>query len=111
MISNTELATLAGKTMRGTSGEKIGKIVDVYESTATDSPTFVTVSTGLFGTSSSFVPLTDASLQGDDVVVPLRQGWSRTPRASPPTRSSPPTRRSGCTGTTSSAAEPRRLRP
>ncbi len=70
MISNTELPTLAGKTMRGTSGEKIGKIVDVYESTDDDNPTFVTVSTGLFGTSSSFVPLTDASLQGDDVVVP-----------------------------------------
>ncbi len=70
MISTEQLTSLAGKTMHGENGEKIGKIVDVYESTDTDSSTFVTVATGLFGTSSSFVPLTRASLRDDDVVVP-----------------------------------------
>ncbi len=70
MISSTDLASLAGKTMYGANGDKIGKIGDVYESTDASSPTFVTVATGLFGTSSSFVPLTEATLRGDDVGVP-----------------------------------------
>lgn len=69
MISNTELASLAGNTMVGQDGHKIGKIVDVYESTEGSDGTFVTVSTGLFG-GASFVPLAKATLEGDNVVVP-----------------------------------------
>ena len=69
MISSTDLNQLAGKTMHGADGQKIGKIVDVYESTDGADGTFVTVSTGLFG-GHSFVPLTKASMQGSDVVVP-----------------------------------------
>jgi len=70
MISSNDLAQLAGKTMHGADGQKIGKIVDVYESTQAEDGTFVTVSTGLFGGHASFVPLAQASLQGSDVVVP-----------------------------------------
>ncbi len=70
MISSTDLTSLAGKTMHGEGGEKIGKIVDVYESTEGSDGTFVTVSTGLFGGHASFVPLAKASMQGSDVVVP-----------------------------------------
>ena len=69
MISSTDLQTIAGKTMHGANGQKIGKIVDVYESTDGSDGTFVTVSTGLFG-GHSFVPLAKATLQGNDVVVP-----------------------------------------
>ncbi len=70
MISNNDLAGLAGATMHGADGQKIGKIVDVYESTQAEDGTFVTVHTGMFGGHASFVPLAQASLQGKDVVVP-----------------------------------------
>ena len=70
MISSNDLTSLAGKTMHGKDGAKIGKIVDVYESTDSPEATFVTVSTGLFGGGASFVPLAEATLTGNDVVVP-----------------------------------------
>ena len=70
MISSTDLQQIAGKTVHGQDGQKIGKIVDVYESTDAPDGTFVTVSTGLFGGHASFVPLAQATLQGNDVVVP-----------------------------------------
>ena len=70
MINSSEIAGLAGNTMVGQDGSKIGKIVDVYESTEGADGTFVTVATGLFGSHSSFVPLAQASLRGDEVVVP-----------------------------------------
>jgi uncharacterized protein (TIGR02271 family) len=54
----------------GKGGEKIGKVVDVYESTAGPEATFVTVGTGLFGTHASFVPLAEADLRGDELVLP-----------------------------------------
>ncbi len=70
MISSTDLQQIAGKTMHSQDGQKIGKIVDVYESTDGSDGTFVTVSTGLFGGNASFVPLAQATLKGNDVVVP-----------------------------------------
>ena len=70
MIPTNELTALAGRTIAGADGHKIGKIVDVYESTDGNDGTFVTVHTGLFGGHASFVPLREATLQGDEVVVP-----------------------------------------
>jgi uncharacterized protein (TIGR02271 family) len=54
----------------GPNEEKIGKVVDVYQSTEGFDGTFVTVSTGMFGSSANFVPLNDAHLEGDMLVVP-----------------------------------------
>ncbi|MBD1542003.1 PRC and DUF2382 domain-containing protein [Arthrobacter sp. IA7] len=51
-------------------GDKIGSVGQVYADDADGQPTWVTVKTGLFGTSESFVPLQDARLEGSDVVVP-----------------------------------------
>ena len=48
-------------------GEKIGKISDIYEDPATGKPEWATVSSGLFGTKSNFVPLAGASPDGEDV--------------------------------------------
>ncbi len=70
MTNIDNVTRLAGKTLVGADGHKIGKIVDVYESTAADDGTFITVSTGLFGGHASFVPLRDASTDGDAIVVP-----------------------------------------
>ena len=53
-----------------TDGDKIGSIGQVYADDADGQPTWVTVKTGLFGTSESFVPLQNARLEGGDIVVP-----------------------------------------
>ncbi len=70
MISGTDLNNLAGLTVYGLNEEKIGKVADVYQSTEGSDGTFVTVSTGLFGSSASFIPLSDARVEGDKLVVP-----------------------------------------
>jgi uncharacterized protein (TIGR02271 family) len=54
----------------GSDGEKIGSIGQLYADDDTGEPTWVTVKTGLFGTSQSFVPVEGAHTQGDDLVVP-----------------------------------------
>jgi uncharacterized protein (TIGR02271 family) len=74
MISTTNYRSLAGKTVSGPEG-KIGKIVDVYESTDGGGITFATVSTGMFGTGASFFPLEEATLSGDDVQVPYTKDF------------------------------------
>lgn len=51
-------------------GNKIGSVGQVYADDTDGQPTWVTVKTGLFGTSESFVPLQGARLEGDDIVVP-----------------------------------------
>lgn len=48
---------------------KIGSIGQIYLDDETGDPEWVTVKTGLFGTSESFVPLQGASLRDDDIVV------------------------------------------
>ena len=75
MIDTTMLGQLAGKHVKGTDGENIGKIADVYESTDGGGGTFATVNTGLFGGGASFFPLDAAELRGDDVVVPYSKAF------------------------------------
>jgi uncharacterized protein (TIGR02271 family) len=58
-----------GGNVVGPDGTKIGGIGQVYLDDQTGSPEWVTVKTGLFGTSESFVPLQGASASGDDIVV------------------------------------------
>jgi uncharacterized protein (TIGR02271 family) len=56
-----------GRTMVGNDGEKIGKIAEIYEDPQTGKPEWATVSSGLFGTKSNFVPLAGATTDGEDV--------------------------------------------
>ncbi|MHA7264152.1 DUF2382 domain-containing protein [Arthrobacter sp. TMN-37] len=51
-------------------GSKLGSIGQLYVDDETGQPSWVTVNTGLFGTSESFVPLQAASVDGNDVRVP-----------------------------------------
>jgi uncharacterized protein (TIGR02271 family) len=53
--------------MVGSDGEKIGKVTEIYEDPATGKAEWATVSTGLFGTKSNFVPLAGATPSGEDV--------------------------------------------
>ncbi|MDI2034896.1 PRC and DUF2382 domain-containing protein [Paenarthrobacter nitroguajacolicus] len=57
--------------VRTTEGDKVGSIGTFYTDDDTGEPTWVTVKTGLFGSSESFIPLREASVEGDDVVVPF----------------------------------------
>ena len=60
-----------GQTMVTTEGDKIGKIAEIYLDRDTDRPEWALVTTGLFGSKSTFVPITDAQADGDDVRVPF----------------------------------------
>lgn len=71
MISQNDLSTITGATVYGSDGSKIGSAGQVYLDDQTGEPEWVTVNTGLFGTSESFVPLSEATLQGDRLEVPF----------------------------------------
>ncbi|MCY7364389.1 MAG: PRC and DUF2382 domain-containing protein [Frankiaceae bacterium] len=75
MIGNNSLGSLTGKSVVGPDGESIGKVADVYESTDGGGGTFATVNTGLFGGGTSFFPLDQAELSGDDVSVPYTKSF------------------------------------
>jgi uncharacterized protein (TIGR02271 family) len=51
-------------------GDKIGNIQDIYLDRETDQPEWALVNTGFFGTRGTFVPLAQASMEGDDIRVP-----------------------------------------
>jgi uncharacterized protein (TIGR02271 family) len=52
------------------SGNKIGKADEVFVDTATSQPEWLAVATGFFGSKQALVPLTQAELKKDKIVVP-----------------------------------------
>jgi uncharacterized protein (TIGR02271 family) len=56
-----------GRTVIGSDGEKIGRISEIYEDPQTGKPEWATVSSGMFGSKSNFVPLAGAAPAGEDV--------------------------------------------
>jgi len=72
MIRTNDIdALLAGKnTVYSSDGEKVGSIAQVYLDDQSGEPSFATVKTGMFGTSETFVPLAEASLDGNDLRIP-----------------------------------------
>jgi uncharacterized protein (TIGR02271 family) len=68
---NLENLLTKGGNVVGSDGSKIGSIGQLYADDDTGEPTWVTVKTGLFGTSESFVPVEGAHNQGEDLVVPF----------------------------------------
>lgn len=73
MVSTQELQSLVdgGGTVVGRDGEKIGKVEQVFIDDQTSEPEWVTVKTGMFGGAASFVPLQDASVNGQEIQVPF----------------------------------------
>src|SRR4051812_49574387 len=69
MATMQEIETWRGRTLVDRDGDKIGKIEDVYLDRNSGDPEWVAVKTGLFGSNVSFVPIRDASAEGDDVRV------------------------------------------
>jgi len=70
MWSENEASQAIGKTVYAGEGDKIGKVGQVFLDDQTGQPEFLTVNTGLFGSSESFVPVEGASIDGDNVSVP-----------------------------------------
>ena len=69
MIGTENIDRLNGATVYGADGDKIGTVGQVFVDANDGHPSWVTVRTGLFGTSESFVPLDEATTQGDDLRV------------------------------------------
>ncbi len=70
MISTSDLTRVTGSTVVDSDGDKIGTAREVYVDDSTGQPEWVTVNTGLFGTSESFIPLSQAQLAEDGLRVP-----------------------------------------
>lgn len=86
MITTRELSSLldGDGDVIGPDGDRLGRIGQVYLDDATGEPAWVTVVTGLFGTSETFVPLDQATVSGDDVQVPYdKQRVKDAPRVDP----------------------------
>jgi hypothetical protein len=73
-VNENQVSDVIGSTAYGSDGQKIGKVGQVYFDESTDQPEWVTVNTGLFGTSESFIPLSDATFEGDRLTVSPHQG-------------------------------------
>ena len=75
MLDQNNIDTIVDRDVYGSDGTKIGAARQVYVDDETGAPEWVTVRTGLFGTSESFVPLADATVSGDRVVVPYDKSF------------------------------------
>lgn len=69
MIDSTSISQLFGARVVDRDGDKIGTVQQVYVDQTDGHAQFVTVNTGLFGTSESFVPVEDATFTGGDLTV------------------------------------------
>ena len=69
MIDNSTVNSLFDARVQDPDGDKIGTVKQVYLDDGDGRPLFVSVATGLFGTSESFVPLEGADLVGEELHV------------------------------------------
>jgi uncharacterized protein (TIGR02271 family) len=65
-----DITRLRDMELHTTGGDKLGKIDEIYEDTQSGRPEWALVKTGLLGTKSTFVPLREADVEDDRVVVP-----------------------------------------
>ena len=78
------IRTWEGRTLLDRDGGRIGTIDAIYLDDPTGQPEWALVNTGLFGTTSSFVPLAQAFQSDNDVVAPYdKQLVSDAPRVDP----------------------------
>ena len=70
-MTDMTLEQLEGRPILGADGEKIGTVADVYFDKDTRQPEWALVTTGMFGTKHSFVPITSASTTGEGLSVPF----------------------------------------
>jgi sporulation protein YlmC with PRC-barrel domain len=73
MLDTKTAAEWRGHELIDRDGDRIGTIGDVYLDRETDQPEWITVKTGLFGTRETFVPIRDATSEGEIVRVPFEK--------------------------------------
>jgi uncharacterized protein (TIGR02271 family) len=70
-MTTQSIAEWRGQQLLDSDGEKIGTIDEIYIDSRTEQPEWALVKTGLFGGKGTFVPLQQASPEGDGVRVPF----------------------------------------
>src|SRR3712207_9239402 len=69
-LTKEDVATWRGSDLKSHDGDKLGRIEEIYLDTQTGEPEWALVTTGLFGTKQSFVPLGGMTREGDVATVP-----------------------------------------
>jgi uncharacterized protein (TIGR02271 family) len=69
MLDKEQILNSTGATVLDGNGTKIGSVGDIYLDEQSGDPEWVLVSTGWFGGKGTFVPLSNATKQGEDIVV------------------------------------------
>jgi uncharacterized protein (TIGR02271 family) len=72
-MQKEDLLQKRGDDLYDTSGDKLGKIEEIYLDAETGAPEWALVNTGLFGTKSTFVPLRDATEDNGSLRVPYEK--------------------------------------
>jgi uncharacterized protein (TIGR02271 family) len=71
MLTEQNAREVIGTTAYSADGEKIGKVGQLFLDDQTGRPEFVTVNTGLFGNNETFIPVSDATFNGDRLTLPF----------------------------------------
>jgi stress response protein YsnF len=71
MLSEREVSAAVGGTAYGVDGDKLGTVEAFFADDRTGAPTWVAVSTGLFGTRHSVVPVADATFTDGALHLPV----------------------------------------
>ncbi|MFH8701346.1 DUF2382 domain-containing protein [Streptomyces chartreusis] len=74
MITQEQIPAVLDHPVYDTDGNKIGDAKHVFLDDTTGQPEWVSVKTGLFGTSESFVPVHDAAIVEDHLEIPYPKG-------------------------------------
>jgi uncharacterized protein (TIGR02271 family) len=84
MTTREDVLNWRGQNLVDNDGDKIGKIDDIYLDQDTNDPEWAIVTTGLFGTKQTFVPISEATSTGDGVRVPYEKAQVKdAPRIDP----------------------------
>ena len=75
MTFQNNIDELQKSTVIDRNGDKIGSVGQVYVHNSTNTPSWVTVNTGLFGTKETFIPLNEAELKGEEIHVPYEKDF------------------------------------
>jgi stress response protein YsnF len=78
MLSERELSAAIGSTAYGPDGQKIGTVEHFFTDDRTGAPTWVAVSTGLFGTRHSVVPAAEATFADGALQLPVTRDAVRS---------------------------------
>jgi hypothetical protein len=78
MLSERELSAAIGSTAYGPDGDKIGTVEHFFTDDRTGAPTWVAISTGLFGTRHSVVPAAEATFGDGGLHLPVTKEAVRT---------------------------------